>query len=107
MVLPERWSACEPGLVPFELENINVVGVFSHLAKAESDMEFTKTQIFRFDEMVNFMTKKNILPDLVHLANSAGIINFKESHYNMVRPGIMLYGYNPNGYLPDVLFEKD
>ena len=44
----------------FELENINVVGVFSHLAKAESDMEFTKTQIFRFDEMVNFMTKKNM-----------------------------------------------
>lgn len=90
----------------YELDNINVVGVFSHLAKAESDREFTKTQIARFDEVVKFMDKNNILPGLVHLANSAGIINFKESHYNMVRPGIMLYGYNPNGYLPGETFNN-
>ena len=50
------------------------------------------------------MEKKKLLPDLVHCANSAGIINHKSSHYSMVRPGIMLYGYNPNGFLPDVAF---
>jgi len=40
----------------------------------------------------------------VHIANSGGIINHPESHYTMVRPGIMLYGYNPNGHLPEVRF---
>ena len=86
------------------LENISVKGLFSHLAKSESDKEFTEEQIKRFKGIASFMDKKNCLPELVHLANSGGIINFKESHFNLVRPGIMLYGYNPNGLLPDVSF---
>ena len=86
------------------MENIDVRGIFSHLAKAEDDSQFTQTQVSRFEEIVNNMEKDGTRPGLVHLANSAGIINFKSSHFNMVRPGIMLYGYNPNGYLPDVSF---
>jgi alanine racemase len=88
----------------YELDSISINGVFSHLAKAESDADFTEQQIKRFDSVLNSMDKKNILPKLIHLANSAGIINFRSSHYSMVRPGIMLYGYNPNGYLPDATF---
>jgi alanine racemase len=86
----------------YELGSIDIKGIFSHLAKAESDAEFTKEQINRFDSILNNMDKKKLLPKFVHLANSAGIMNYKASHYSMVRPGIMLYGYNPNGYLPDV-----
>ena len=86
------------------MENIDVQGIFSHLAKAENDRQFTETQVARFEEIVNNMEKNGTRPPLVHLANSAGIINFRSSHFNMVRPGIMLYGYNPNGYLPDVRF---
>ncbi len=87
------------------MENIVLKGVFSHLSKAESDKAYTEKQISRFEEVVNFLDKKNCLPELIHLANSAGIINHRQSHFNMVRPGIMLYGYNPNGYLPEVRFE--
>jgi len=87
-----------------ELESIKIKGIFSHLAKAESDAECTAQQLNRFESVLAFMEKKNVLPELIHLANSAGIMNYKDSHYTMVRPGIMLYGYNPNGYLPDVTF---
>ena len=39
--------------------------------------------------------ERNFLPvKYIHSANSAAIINFKDSHYNMVRPGLMLYGYS-------------
>ncbi len=86
------------------LDLLEVKGIFSHLAKAESDRDFTEQQISRFDEVVTLMERKNIRPEYVHLANSAGIINHPASHYNMVRPGIMLYGYNPNGYLPGETF---
>jgi len=88
----------------FSLPGITVKGVFSHLAKSESDREFTEIQVSRFDEVVNSLHRKNIEPGLVHMANSAGIINCRQSHYTMVRPGIMLYGYNPNGLLPDTEF---
>ncbi len=88
-----------------EMANIETVGVFSHLAKAESDGGFTGTQITRFDHMVEFLSRRGTLPEYIHMANSAGIINHKDSHYNMVRPGIMLYGYNPNGYHPNVRFD--
>ncbi len=84
-----------------ELPGISVKGIFSHLARAESDPGFTETQIRRFNEVADFMAKKNALPELVHLANSAGIIGIPASHFTMVRPGIMLYGYNPFGYDPD------
>jgi alanine racemase len=75
------------------LPNITFNGVFSHFAKSDCDKAFTEEQIKRFDGVVNFLEKEKITPPLIHLANSEGIINFKESHYNMVRPGIMLYGY--------------
>jgi alanine racemase len=85
-----------------QLESIKIKGIFSHLAKAESDAECTAQQMHHFESVLSIMEKKKVLPELVHLANSAGIMNYKNSHYTMVRPGIMLYGYNPNGYLPDV-----
>lgn len=86
------------------MENIVVNGVFSHLSKAESDKRYTEKQIARFEEVIRFMDKNSCLPEHIHLANSAGIINHRESYFNMVRPGIMLYGYNPNGYLPEKRF---
>ncbi|HOD15626.1 MAG TPA: alanine racemase [Spirochaetota bacterium] len=83
-----------------DLPGIAVTGVFSHLAKAESDRVFTGEQIARFEKIVSYMDKKGRLPRLVHLANSAGIIGSPGSHFTMVRPGIMLYGYNPYGLDP-------
>ncbi len=89
----------------YELPNVKVKGIFSHLAKAESDEVFTREQLSRFNKIISFLNNNNMVPPYIHIANSAGIINYKESHYTMVRPGIMLYGYNPNGYMPEVTFD--
>jgi alanine racemase len=88
----------------FDLESLNIKGICSHFAKAEADAECTKQQLDRFESVLTSMEKKRILPTLVHTANSAAIMNYNNSHYTMVRPGIMLYGYNPMGYRPDALF---
>ncbi len=74
--------------------NIAVEGIFSHFAKSDNDREFTELQIGRFDKILDLLGKKSLPVKNVHCANSAGIINFPQSHYNMVRPGLMLYGYS-------------
>jgi alanine racemase len=90
----------------YGLGSIEIKGVCSHLAKSESDPEFTLEQLRRFDSVLNMMVKRNFPAGIVHMANSAAIINDVNSHYGMVRPGIMLYGYNPNGYLPGKEFNS-
>jgi alanine racemase len=75
------------------LPGVAVEGVFSHLAKADSDRDFTLEQIARFSTIVDGLDKSGRLPPLVHLANSEGIIHYPSSRFNLVRPGIMLYGY--------------
>jgi alanine racemase len=75
------------------LPGIAVEGVFSHLAKADTDRDFTLEQIARFTAIVERLDKAGRLPPLVHLANSEGVIHYPSSRFNLVRPGIMLYGY--------------
>jgi alanine racemase len=100
-----HWNHAERFIeTSYECKSMTIKGVCSHFAKAETDPDFTSQQLNRFESVLNMMEKKRLLPELVHIANSAGIMNYKNSHYTMVRPGIMLYGYNPNGYLPDVRF---
>jgi alanine racemase len=81
---------------------LNITGIFSHFAKAESDPAFTMEQICRFKKAISNLKKNNSLPRYIHIANSAGILNYKDSLFNMVRPGIMLYGYNPGGLNKDM-----
>lgn len=86
------------------LDTITIKGICSHFAKSESDAECTNQQLKRFESVLNILEKKDKLPELVHMANSAAIMNYKDSHYTMVRPGIMLYGYDPMGYRPEKVF---
>lgn len=77
----------------YSLPNIHVKGIFSHFAKSDTDSEFTKIQLDRFNEILTELEKERQKPELCHIANSSAVIEYKESHLNMVRPGIMLYGY--------------
>jgi Alr-MurF fusion protein len=73
---------------------IYVQSVFSHLAASEDAKErtFTHLQISNFERMSRQITAEAGHPVLLHLLNSAGIQNFPEARYNMVRLGISLYG---------------
>lgn len=76
-----------------------VVSVYSHFATADGeDLSFARQQLDRFLEAIQFYEKHDIKAPLFHIANSAATLRFPESHLDMIRPGIMLYGYHPSVY---------
>lgn len=73
--------------------NIIVEGVYTHLSSPDIDDEFTYRQISLFEEGLEKV--KDVFPNIkyVHYAASNGILNFELGGCNMVRPGLILYGY--------------
>ncbi|MCL2384034.1 MAG: alanine racemase [Oscillospiraceae bacterium] len=80
------------------MKNIKVEGVFTHFSSSDSDIGYTKKQIERFDKVISEMSTYFSLK-YIHACNSGGILNCREAHYNLVRPGIALYGHFPSGEL--------
>ncbi len=74
---------------------IRIQGLFTHFACADiPNDESMHAQIRSFNEFLKSFGAK--IPD-IHAANSAAILNYPESHYNLVRPGLLLYGLSPCG----------
>jgi alanine racemase len=71
-----------------------LVGVYTHLASADSDNETTSRQLAVFDAV---LAARDFDGVLVHAANSAGTLWHSSSRYDCVRPGIALYGLHPAG----------
>ncbi len=71
-----------------------VVGLYSHLASADEEKEYTYIQIEKFKKFVNSI--ENLPSDTeIHLQNSAGAINYNDLDFvNTIRPGIGMYGVN-------------
>jgi alanine racemase len=80
----------------FGFKNLYIEGIFTHFATAESDRAFAKVQLNKFNELLHALKKGGMEFPLVHAANSAAILDLKESHFDMVRPGLILYGYYPS-----------
>jgi len=80
----------------FELKHLIVDGIFTHFASADDDSIFTNQQINNFLSLLKELDDIGIYVRNRHAANSAAIINYKSSHFNLVRPGIMLYGLYPD-----------
>ncbi len=79
------------------LKNIIIEGIYTHFAGADDkEKKFTLNQIKKFNRVLKILNELKIFPKLIHASNSAGIINFPELPYNMVRPGIMFYGFYPD-----------
>lgn len=73
--------------------NIEVEGVYTHFAVADTDQEFTKEQINKFTKGLNLI-KQNFNLKYIHTDASNGIVNFNTDICNLTRPGIIMYGYN-------------
>jgi alanine racemase len=71
---------------------IKIDGIFSHFPLADVNGSFTSGQIVRFNKLIEDLQHGKIDIGAVHLANSSGIFRWPKSHYNLVRPGIALYG---------------
>jgi alanine racemase len=75
---------------------IDLVGVYSHFATSEDpDRTFATHQLDLFSHVLEDLAKRRISVRFRHMANSGAILEFPESHFDMVRPGLMLYGYAP------------
>lgn len=72
-------------------------GTFTHFATADcaDEMEFNH-QLSLFRQLIDNMKVANIDPGIVHAANSAAIFRYPESHFDMVRAGVCIYGYYPS-----------
>ena len=79
-----------------KLKFINIEGVFTHLSLADVNREFSLLQIKMFNDLIIKLKKEKIHIPLVHAANSLGVACYRESHFNMVRPGLILYGLSPD-----------
>jgi alanine racemase len=78
-------------------QNFGIDGIYTHFATSdEVGSEYAELQIKRFDEVIKELKAKKINFGLAHAANSGAIIDFPEAYYDMVRPGISLYGYYPS-----------
>jgi alanine racemase len=77
--------------------NVEVEGIFSHFANADAgDLGHARLQLERFNEVLHFYEKHSLPTPIRHMANSAAILQLPESHFDLVRPGIMLYGVYPS-----------
>ncbi|MBQ4517044.1 MAG: alanine racemase [Clostridia bacterium] len=90
----------EEMLAVCRLSGLEVEGIFTHLACADcADSSSVHTQYERFNGAVEALKQEGITIPLRHIANSAGIFDFADYHLDMVRAGIVLYGYYPSDYI--------
>ena len=84
----------------YELKNLNILGIFSHLCRVrefgEEPDNYTRMQIENFNEIIEQLEKEGINVGFKHIMNSFGILRFNENKYHMVRPGLLMYGVSPD-----------
>jgi alanine racemase len=86
--LLERASECRHAVVE---------GIYSHFAKADAaDLTSARVQLARFLEVLEWYDKQGVKPPVRHIANSGAVLQLPESHLDLVRPGILLYGVYPS-----------
>ena len=78
--------------------SINYEGIYSHFANADlADLQDARQQLERFQEVLYFYDKHSLPPPpLRHMANSPAILQLPEAWFDIVRPGILLYGVYPS-----------
>jgi alanine racemase len=78
------------------MKHVEVEGAMSHFASSERRDDYAFKQIEDFHQVLATLRKYGIEPKYAHMANSGAICNLPEAHFNMVRPGIVLYGSYPD-----------
>jgi alanine racemase len=80
-----------------DYSTVNVVGVFSHFARADEPGEKQNDeQLKRFNAMVADLANIGVNPTIKHLSNSAATLKNPSAHFDLVRAGISLYGLSPD-----------
>ena len=97
----------------YKFKNLKIEGIFSHLCRVrefgEEPDNYTKMQIKNFDAIIEELEKNGINVGLKHIMNSFGILRFNDKKYDLVRPGLLMYGVtpDPNNKEIDKLLEEN
>ena len=84
-----------------DLAGLELEGIFTHFAKADAeDLTHARLQLARFQNVLQVIEAEGLRPPLVHAANSAAAFNLPKARFDMVRPGIALYGLEPSPETP-------
>ena len=76
-----------------QFKNIKIEGIYTHLSSADCDFDYTNKQIEGFEKAVTVAKENLDTLKYIHASASNGILNFPRAQYNLVRPGMILYGY--------------
>lgn len=105
-----RRIGCEPGDAPAlarraDAAGLRLRGLFSHLpvSDTEAGRAFTDTQIARFAAVADAVTAARGRVEIVHLANSGAVLMHPGAWFDLVRPGIMIYGSTPDPTTPQTV----
>jgi len=95
-ILAEK-DSCDKVLRIARLPHIEVEGIFTHFATADCrDKQYALAQFERFLFILEDLRKRGLEVPFRHCANSAAIMDLPQTHLNMVRPGIIIYGLYPS-----------
>ena len=90
-------AAVDETLAIAGLNGLELEGIFTHFATADSvDKRYAESQLDLFLNYLNRVRKAGLNPAVKHAANSAALIDMPQSHLDMVRPGIAIYGLYPS-----------
>lgn len=78
------------------LPNVKLTGVFTHFAASDEDHDYTNRQFDLFREAMKSVNNKGFASVLRHSANSAAIMDFPHTYLDIVRPGLVMYGFYPS-----------
>lgn len=83
----------------YALPGLNATGVYTHFSVADAPEHdsYTKWQLENYRMVLDALAAKGIHPALRHAGNTAATMNHPDSHFDMIRAGIMLYGMYPDG----------
>lgn len=83
------------------LPELQLEGAFTHMACADdTETDTTNWQLDRFTELIDALQANGLRPPLVHAANSASCLYYPRAYFDLVRPGIAIYGLHPSAERP-------
>jgi len=83
--------------------NIVVEGIYTHFSSADYDYDYTNKQIELFNSAVSFIKDNFNNIKYIHSSASNGLLNFNDGSSNLVRAGIIMYGYYPFNEAKDMI----
>lgn len=86
-----------------EEPGVAIEGIYTHFSSAGRDDFFTTYQIEAFEKLLAKLEDFDINIPLKHAANSIATVDFKRSHQNLVRPGLIIYGMYPKYNFPKLI----